>query len=94
MICSYIYGQSCLQSLGFQSLAGFGGGGALCWLQILYDTSYGHQITDALVYLRLEKGEGQRICISCACFLIVRPILSVYKDMIYIKLKLNIMAIE
>ena len=37
--------------------------------------------TPSCFFLRLERGGGQRIFLSCACFLITQP----YIDMLYIK---------
>ena len=34
-------------------------------------------------YLRLERGGRQGICLYCACFLIARPILSIYRHAIH-----------
>ena len=42
--------------------------------------------------LRLEREDRQRMFLNCACFLITQLFLT-YIDMLYIKLKLSILAI-
>ena len=35
------------------------------------------------VYLRLERGGGQQIVLSCACFLIAQPFFNIYRHAIH-----------
>ena len=38
---------------------------------------------DYVILLRLERGVGQRICLSCACFVIARSIRNIYRHTIH-----------
>ena len=42
-----------------------------------------HRIRRLLTLLRLERGGGQQIILSCACFLITQPFLNIYRHAIY-----------
>ena len=39
--------------------------------------------TPSCFFLRLERGGGQRIFLSCACFLITQPFLNIYRHAIH-----------
>ena len=49
----------------------------------MIDKGYRHVFRWVVICLRLERGGGQWIFLSCACFLITQPFLNIYRHAIH-----------